>query len=143
MSGEIIGVDLNIDKNYIKGAVEDIVRASIVQALGDPSELVKKAVATTINTKVDKNGNPSSHYGTPYLKWLAEETVKKVVVESMREIVEEESHTMKEEMKRQMASTEFRENASAAFLEAVLGVANDRWKMPLTISFEKVKTDEF
>ena len=44
MGQNIMGVELNLDQEYIKGAVEDIVKAGIVSALGDPAAIVKTAL---------------------------------------------------------------------------------------------------
>ena len=76
--GNVVGVDLNIDPEYLKSAVEDIVRSSFVQALGEPASIVKSAVDMVVNQPVDSKGNPvDSRYNssTPYLQWLAERTI--------------------------------------------------------------------
>lgn len=136
-----MGIDLKLDQEYIKASVEDIVKAGIVQALGNPEAIVKTAVDKTINMKVDKDGKPStSSYNTlSYLNWLANKTVEKVVRESITEIVQDQSEEIKAIVKKQLSSKQFLNDMSAQFLKSVMASATDTWKTPVTVVFEKPK----
>lgn len=138
--GNIVALDLNLDQEYIKAAVEEVVRAAIVQALGDPASIVKAAVDRTINTKVDKEGKPSTGWGAvPYLEWLASKTVEKTVREAMNEAVQEQTEALKEEMKEQISSKSFRNDLAGKFIKTVLDSAESNYKMPVSVSFEPPK----
>lgn len=136
-----MGIDLKLDQEYIKASVEDIVKAGIVQALGNPEAIVKTAVDKTINMKVDNDGKPStSSYNTlSYLNWLANKTVEKVVRESITEIVQDQSEEIKAIVKKQLSSKQFLNDMSAQFLKSVMASATDKWKTPVTVVFEKPK----
>ena len=138
-----MGIDLKLDQEYIKASVEDIVKAGIVQALGNPEAIVKTAVDKTINMKVDNDGKPStSSYNTlSYLNWLANKTVEKVVRESITEIVQDQSEEIKAIVKKQLSSKQFLNDMSAQFLKSVMESATDTWKTPVTVVFEKPKSD--
>lgn len=138
-----MGIDLKLDQEYIKASVEDIVKAGIVQALGNPEAIVKTAVDKTINMKVDKDGKPStSSYNTlSYLNWLANKTVEKVVRESITEIVQDQAEEIKAIVKKQLSSKQFLNDMSAQFLKSVMESATDTWKTPVTVVFEKPKSD--
>lgn len=139
--GNIVGLDLKLDENYLAASVQDIVRASIVQTLGDPSQLVRKAIDATINTKVDKDGKPTSSTwgGEPYLNWLARKTVEGVVSEAMKELVAERADELKAEMKKQLSSKKFAENSAATFVQLMLDATASMYKMPITVGFERPK----
>jgi len=141
----ILGVDLKLDQEYIKASVEDIVKAGIVQALGNPEKIVKTAVDQTINMKVDKDGKPSSSsYGSiSYLNWLANKTVQDVVREAMTEIVGEQADTIKELVKKQLSSKQFLDDVSGQFVKALLDNTTSTWKTPITVHFEKPKDSDY
>ena len=145
MGNNIMGIDLKLDQEYIKASVEEIVRAGIVQALGNPSDIVKTAVDKTINVKVDKDGKPSTNsYNTlSYLNWLANRTVEKVVRESITEIVQEQSAELKALVKKQLASKEFKNDLAGQFIKSVLESAGSTWKTPISVSFEKPKDSDY
>jgi len=141
MGNNIMGIDLKLDQEYIKASVEEIVRAGIVQALGSPAEIVKTAVDKTINMKVDREGKPStsSYNSLPYLNWLANQTVEKVVRESITEIVQEQAEEIKTLVKKQLSSKQFQNDISGQFIKAVMDSATTAWKTPISVTFEKPK----
>lgn len=137
-SGNIMGVELNLNQEYIKGAVEEIVKAGIIQALGDPAAIVKTAINQTINQKVDHNGKPSTSYSAqPYLDWLAAKTVETVVREAVHEMVKEHSESLKAEIKNQLNTKRFRNEMATRFLDQVLKAGENDWRMPITVDFTK------
>ena len=142
----ILGVDLKLDQEYIKASVEDIVKAGIVQALGNPEKIVKTAVDQTINMQVDKDGNPSSssYYGSiSYLNWLANKTVQDVVREAMTEIVGEQADTIKGLVKNQLPSKQLLNDVSGQFVKALLDNTTSTWKTPITVRFEKPQDSDY
>lgn len=141
MGNNIMGIDLKLDQEYIKASVEEIVRAGIVQALGNPEAIVKTAVDKTINMKVDNDGKPttSSYNSLSYLNWLANKTVEKVVRESITEIVQEQAEEIKAIIKKQISSKQFLNDMSAQFLKSVMESTATAWRTPVTVVFEKPK----
>ena len=133
----IMGVELNLDQEYIKGAVEEIVKAGIVQALGDPSDIVKRAIDQTINQKVDREGNPSSSWNTiPYLQWLAEKTVKETVAECIKEYIQDHQEEFKNEILKQLSNPKFRKDVAVKFLNTITNATDSRYSMPISVSFK-------
>lgn len=134
----IMGVELNLNQEYIKGAVEDIVKAGIVQALGDPSDIVKRAIDQTINQKVDRDGKPSrdSWNTIPYLQWLAEKTVKETVAECIKEYIQDHQEEFKTEVLKQLSNPNFRKDVAVKFLNTITNAADSRYSMPISVSFK-------
>lgn len=141
--GNIIGVDLKLDEKYIEGAVQDVVRAGIVSALGDPAKLVKAALDQTINQKVDeRDGTPtrSSYGGIPYLDYLARQTITSVVREMLAEYVSEHRDEIKKHMVEIFDQKKFNEVSAGAFIKSMIdNIEKWPWMMPITISLEKPK----
>ena len=140
-TGKIIDVGLTLDQDYIKGAVENIVKAGIVSALGDPAALVKQAIDRTINMKVDKEGKPNErgYDAIPYLDYLARKVIEDTVRQLMTEAVLENADTFREEMRRQISTKTFRNNMSASFTQCVLEATKSVWRMPITVEFDASK----
>lgn len=136
--GNIMGVELNLDQEYIKAAVEDIVKAGIVKALGDPSDIVKRAIDQTINQKVDRDGKPArdSWNATPYLQWLAEKTVKETVAECIKEYIQDHQEEFKTEVLKQLSNPNFRKDVAVKFLNTITNAADSPYKMPISVSFK-------
>lgn len=136
--GNIMGVELNLDQEHIKAAVEDIVKAGIVQALGDPSDIVKRAIDQTINQKVDRDGKPAidSWNAIPYLQWLASKVVEKTVRDCIKGYIDEHKEDFKEEILKQLSNPKFRKDVAVSFITTMEKAAENKWNMPINISFK-------
>lgn len=141
--GNIMGVELNLDQEYIKAAVEDIVKAGIVQALGDPSDIVKRAIDQTINQKVDRDGKPSrdSWNTTPYLQWLASKVVEETVRDCIKGYINDHKEDFKAEILKQLSNPRFRKDVAVSFITTMTQAAENRWDMPISVSFKNIRED--
>ena len=132
----IVDVDLKVDPAYLKTSAEKIVKAGIVEALGDPTKILKDAVDSVFKMKVDSYGKPSESYrAQPYIEWLATQIIKDAVRECMVEIINGRKEEFEKIIKDQIASKTFMKNVSAAFLKALLKTTEETWKMPIDVSF--------
>jgi hypothetical protein len=136
-STKIVDVGLNIDQNFLKAAVQDIVNAALVKSLGDPAELVRQAIDRTINQKVDSDGKITrdEYRSEPYLNWLAKRVVTDTVKEAVMQMVKEHAPALKAELLHQLRTQRFQQNMAAQFLETVEKAAVDTWKMPISVEF--------
>lgn len=140
----IVGLDLNIDQEYIAASVQQVVKAAIVQALGDQDAIVRKAIDSTIDCYVDNEGkkvDKSSWKAKPFLDWLAQKTVEDTVRECIKEIVDENKDAFKTTIKEQLNSRKWRENVAEAFLQSMLESAKNIYRMPVTLAFEQNKEE--
>jgi len=137
----LVGLNLNIDQDLIKESVEEIVRAGIVQALGNPSTIVKECVDNVINQKVNSEGKPGHGYSyeTPYLQWLANKTVKDTVRDCITKYIEEHSTEFETEIIRQLDTKKFKKDTAAAFLQCMAQQSTQFYKMPVHVTFEAPK----
>ena len=136
----IVNLDLNLDQDYIKASVENVVKGAIIQALGEPERLVANAINMVVDSYVDEDGKPvkkDSYRAKPYLQWLAEHTIKKTVRECIKEEVEKRSAEFRAEVTKQISTKKFKDDVFGAFVETVLKEADGNFKMPITLTFEK------
>lgn len=138
-----VNASLSIDAEYIEAEVQKIVKSAIVSTLGNRDEIIRKAIDTTIDQYVDKNsGEPckkDSYRAVPFLDFMAQKTVEKVVREAICEIVDENKDDFKAEIKRQLGSRKWKENVAQAFVQLVLDDAKNEWKMPVSVTLQKPK----
>lgn len=142
MSEEKMTASLSIDAKYVEEEVSRIVKAAIVSALGNRDEIIRKAIDRTIDTYVDRDGNPcrkDNYRARPYLDYLAEKTVETVVREAMAEMVEENKEEFKAEIKKAIGKRKWKEDMAQTFVQMIIDDAKSEWKMPVTVSIEKPK----
>src|SRR5574344_859881 len=89
---ETLKMGIQIDKELIENNVSNAVCVAIASALGDKDELIGKAVKAVVSSYVDTEGRPcssGSYRAIPYLKYLAEQSVKESVKNEIAKMVEE------------------------------------------------------
>ena len=83
------GVNISIDEKSIEGQVKNIVSGSIASVFArNNKDLIQVVIDNALQQKVDDNGRPTS-WGSPFIEWLAQGTIRKAVAETMQEYVEE------------------------------------------------------
>ena len=73
-SQDIVQVQTSVSKEYIAEAVQEVVKSAIINALGNPEELVRKSIGDVLNMKVDRDSgeiSKNSWNTIPYIDWLA------------------------------------------------------------------------
>ena len=139
-------MSLNISDEVIKAAIQEEVHAGIVKALGDPSVIVRDAIKTMTNKYVNESGefvSKDSWRAKPYFDWLAENIVKITVKEEIEKYVNENREEFAEEIRKQLKSVDFKKNVSASFLQAIVKCTESEWKMPVEISFNRLKENDY
>lgn len=133
---------LSIDAGYIEAEVQRIVKAAIVETLGNKDEIIRKAIDSTIDKYVDDKGEPcrkDSYRAKPFLDYVAQKTVEKTVREVFEELVEENKDDFKAEIKRQLGKRKWKEDVAQSFIQLILDDVKSEWKMPVKVSLEKPK----
>ena len=85
--GNIVGLDLNIDQDYLAKAVQQTVLMGISESLNGKNEIVSQIVKMTLNTKVSDKGTISS-YDRDNKYTLLEYYVKKMITEVTAEVMQ-------------------------------------------------------
>ena len=137
---EKLNMGIEIDKELIESNLRNAVCAAIASALGDKDELIGKAVKAVISSYVDSEGRPcssGSYRAIPYLKYLAEQSIKESVKNEIAKMVEENKEQFSQAIRAELNKPSVRQQLAAAFLDAVIGAAQQDWKMPVTVSFNR------
>lgn len=141
---EKLNMGIEIDKELIESNVSNAVCAAIANALGNSDELVERAVKAVISSYVDSEGRPcssGSYRAIPYLKYLAEQSIKESVQSEIAKMVEENKEQFSQAIRAELNKPSVRQQLAAAFLDAVIGTTQQTWKMPITVSFNRHEND--
>lgn len=135
--GNIVDVEMKVDPEYLEKTAEKIVKAGIIEALGDPSKILTKAVDSVLGMKVDRDGKASTSYSAvPYIEWLATKTIQDTVKDCIKEVIDERKDEFEEVIKKKLATKSFMNDVSSSFIKAILDAANSRWNMPINVNFK-------
>lgn len=140
MNKNIVGLNLDIDKDYLQEAVKQTVLMGISESLNGKNEIVSQIVNSVLNVKVDKNGIISSwesdnkqtlleFYVKNMLTELAKEEIKNMVEEKRAEI----RQTIRKELLKKVNINKFADN----FIDSVSKNLDSTWKTTINIDFEK------
>ena len=144
MNKNIVGLNLDIDKDYLQEAVKQTVLMGISESLNGKNEIVSQIVNSVLNVKVDKNGIISSwerdnkqtlleFYVKNMLTELAKEEIKNMVEEKRSEI----RQIIRKELLKKVNINKFADN----FIDSVSKNLDSTWKTTINIDFEKDRED--
>lgn len=136
----LIGLDLNINEDFVAETVRNTARAAIVSAMGEPEKLIQSTVDHAIQKYVDEDGRTvhKDHYrARPYLSWLVDKSVTDAIRDAFCEMVEENREDFKKEIKKALCREKFKNEAASVFVNFLLNEAKSEYRMPVTISFKK------
>lgn len=89
---KMLGIDLNVDNEYMEQVVKDTVLLGISEALEEKNHITQNLVEAVLNIKVDEQGKPArASYDQKYT--LLEYHVRKLIEEEtkgqIKELLEE------------------------------------------------------
>lgn len=138
----IVGLDLNIDPDYLSEAVRQTVIMGISESLNGKNEIVSQIVKMTLNTRVSDKGTISSYdRDNKYtlLEYYVRKMIKEVTAEEMQKIVDERkpeiTKAIRDELSKKVNYTKFVD----AFISNVANAINDTWVPKIEVNFEKRK----
>lgn len=82
MGNSPVNASLSIDAGYIEAEVQRIVKAAIVETLGNKDEIIRKAIDSTIDKYVDDKGEPcrkDSYRAKPFLDYVAQSFIQLIL----------------------------------------------------------------
>lgn len=139
----ILGVDLKIDQKYIAECVKEVVNASMVEALGAKEKIVEEVVRELLNTKVDKEGNPSTN------SWCTEKlidfelrkAISEVVKETIKSSIEEKRELLTEMIKKELNKKANMQKFVDSFINNTAKTLEKSWSTTINIDFEPKRED--
>lgn len=139
--GNIVGIDLNIDDNYLNEAVKSIVMTGIAESL-DKEKIVNGLVKTVLETKVDEEGKISSYSRDnryTLLEVYVNKIIREIVKEEMKKLVEEKRPKMQEIIRRELNKRATLDKFVDAFISNNLDNLDNNWKTKISVEYEKNK----
>lgn len=139
--GNIVGIDLNVDNNYLNEAVKSIVMTGIAETL-DKDKIVNGLVKAVLETKVDEQGR-ISHYNSDnrftLLEVYVNNIIREIVKEEMKKLVEEKRPKMQEIIRRELNKRATLDKFVDAFISNNLDNLDSNWKTKISVEYEKNK----
>lgn len=117
---------------------------SFPAALGDKTELVRKAVRAVVASSVDERGEPcasSSYRAQPYLRWLATNAIKDTVSKEITTMIDNNQAAFSATIRAERNQPAAQDMLAKNFITAILNASQTGWRMPVTVSFEQIKED--
>lgn len=137
----IVGLDLNIDQDYLAEAVRQTVIMGISESLNGKNEIVSQIVKMTLNTKVCDKGTISSYERDnryTLLEYYVKKMITEVTSEEMKKIVDERrpeiTKAIREELSKKVNYTKFVD----AFISNISKAIDTSWCPKIEVSFEKI-----
>lgn len=137
----IVGLDLNIDQDYLAEAVRQTVIMGISESLNGKNEIVSQVVKMTLNTKVCDKGTISSYERDnryTLLEYYVKKMITEVTSEEMKKIVDERrpeiTKAIREELSKKVNYTKFVD----AFISNISKAIDTSWCPKIEVSFEKI-----
>lgn len=139
--GNIVGIDLNVDNNYLNEAVKSIVMTGIAETL-DKDKIVNGLVKAVLETKVNEKGEISSYSRDNryiLLEVYVNNIIREIVKEEMKKLVEEKRPKMQEIIRRELNKRATLDKFVDAFISNNLDNLDSNWKTKISVEYEKDK----
>ena len=137
----IVGLNLDIDDDYLAEAIKNTVMTGIVETL-DKDKIVSGLVNTVLETKVDKNGcisRYSSDNTHTLLEVYVNDMLRGIVKEEIKTLVEEKRPKMQEIIRRELNKKATINKFVDAFISSNIDNLDSEWKTKISVEYEKNK----
>lgn len=136
----IVGLNLNIDQDYLAEAVRQTVIMGISESLNGKNEIVSQIVKMTLNTKVNDKGTISSYESDnkyTLLEYHVRKMIREVTAEELQKIVDERkpeiTKAIRGELSKKVNYTKFVD----AFIGNISSAINNVWVPKIEVNFER------
>lgn len=140
----IIGLDLNIDQNYLEDAVKQTVMMGISESLNGKNEIVSQIVKMVLSTKVDEDGKISSYERNnrnSLLEFYVKGAIRDLTKEELQKIVEERKSELREIIRKELCKKSTLNGFLDSFLNAVKTNIDNAYKATINIDFKARGSD--
>jgi len=144
MSNNIMGIDLNVDHNFLEAAVRDTVLTAIASAM-DKEEVVQAIVHEALSMKVDEDGkvNSYSNYNRyTVLEYYVKTAIRDEAVKMAKEIIDEKTPLIRENVRREFERQETVDSLVGAFMKSLTSTLKNEWRCKVDVSFDRDRDDD-
>ena len=140
MNNNIVGVNLNVDKDYLQEAVKQTVLMGISESLNGKNEIVSQIVNSVLQTKVDRTGRVSSYSSDnkyTLLEFYVNEMLTDVVKEEIKNMIEEKRTECADIIRKELNKKANINKFVDCFIDSTSKSLNQSWKTTININYEK------
>jgi|GEM_PF-1927208 len=142
MNNNIVGVNLNVDKDYLQEAVKQTVLMGISESLNGKNEIVSQIVKSVLDTKVDKTGKISSYSSDnkyTLLEVYVNNMLTEVVKEEIKSMIEAKRGECSEIIRKELNKKANINKFVDSFIDSTGKALDATWKTTININYEKNK----
>ena len=138
----IVGLDLNIDQDFLANAVQQSVMMGIAESLNGKNEIVSQIVKMTLSQKVDEKGKISSYdRDNKYtlLEYYVMKMLREVTAEEMQKMVDEHREEIAQTIRKELSKKVNYNKFVDAFIDNVSSAVSNSWCPRIAVSFAQSK----
>ena len=136
-------MSLSISKEMLTPVIEQQVKAMMATILGGQEQIVDTIIKRILETKVDRDGRPTSYSdGKTYFEWLLKDEITKVVKELIAEEMKSKVSNIKKAIKKQIQSETGATVIADALLNGLNKTCENSWRSTFKIELQQMKEDE-
>lgn len=138
--GNIVGLDLNVDQDYLAKAVQESVMMGISESLNGKNEIVSQIVKMVLTTKVDKTGKISSYSRDneyTLLDYYVTKMIKEITAEEMQKMVDEHREEITKTIRAELSKKVNYNKFVDAFINNVSSAVSNSWCPKIEVKFEQ------
>lgn len=138
----IVGLDLNIDQDYLAEAVKQTVIMGISESLNGKNEIVSQIVKMTLNTRVNDKGIISTYSRDnkyTLLEYYVRKMIKEVTAEEMNKMVEEHREDIAKAIRAELQKKVNYNKFVDRFIDNISNAVNNSWCPKIEVSFDQHK----
>ncbi len=136
----IIGLNLDIDDNYLAQCIHQTVVAGISEALNGKNEIVSQLVHDVLNIKVDRYGKISAYQkdnDRTFLEYHVKNAIEEIAKDELANIVESSRPRISEAIRAEFSKDEFMENTVESFTKALITNLTRGWRSNVSVRFSE------
>lgn len=143
-SSNLVGVDLNIDHDFLSDVVRQVAIASIAEAMDKENHIVEAIVRQVTRQKVNEEGKPA-RYSSDEKYTLLEYYVRKMLTDEVRgqvmEIVEERRPEIAEMIGAELRKEATYQSFANAFIRSLTNALDNQWRPCIEVTFNEQKEE--
>lgn len=136
----IVGLDLNIDQDYLAEAVKQTVMMGISESLNGKNEIVSQIVKMVLSTKVDKTGKISNYdRDNKYtlLEFYVRSAIEEITRGELQALINERKPEITQAIRTELAKKVNYTKFVDSFFAGVEGALRDTWVPKINVEFAK------
>lgn len=142
----IVGLDLNIDQDYLAEAVKQTVMMGISESLNGKNEIVSQIVKMVLSTKVDKTGKISNYdRDNKYtlLEFYVRSAIEEITRDELQALVNERKPEITQAIRAELAKKVNYTKFVDSFFTGVESALDNMWVPKINVEFAKRDGDNY